>query len=107
MLMVIKLKANPPNFYSMSTYAPMKAAFNFLGLHRPWPHCAAVALLYAMVAFAQSPPADSFNPIAGGEVTGLAIQSDGSVLLSGAFLSVGGQSKPYLARVDSEGGLDP
>jgi uncharacterized delta-60 repeat protein len=51
----------------------------------------------------------SFNLGAGanGTVNALAIQSDGKILLGGTFSSYNGVSRNRIARVNSDGGLDP
>lgn len=49
---------------------------------------------------------DAFNPNADGTVYGMALQTDGSVLLGGAFTAVGGEGRLGLARVDSTGAVD-
>lgn len=40
------------------------------------------------------------------EVHALLLQPDGKIVVAGNFYTVGGQSRPYLARLDSEGHLD-
>ena len=39
-------------------------------------------------------------------VSALLLQPDGKIVVAGNFYTVGGQSRPYLARLDSEGHLD-
>jgi hypothetical protein len=51
---------------------------------------------------------DSFNPNANNEVYSIALQADGKVLVGGAFNgvnSIGGQSREYIARLDTSTGL--
>lgn len=50
----------------------------------------------------------TFNPGTGanGTVRAVAIQPDGKILIGGAFSTVDGQSRTYLARFDSNGSLD-
>jgi uncharacterized delta-60 repeat protein len=43
---------------------------------------------------------------AGGNVTGLAVQPDGKILLSGNFTSVNGTARTNIARLNADGGLD-
>ena len=53
--------------------------------------------------------ADSFNPNANGNVLAIAVQADGKILAVGAFNganSIGGQTRNYIARLDSDGRLD-
>ncbi len=40
-------------------------------------------------------------------VHALALQSDGKVVVGGSFVSYNGTSRPYLARLNSDGSLDP
>ncbi len=49
---------------------------------------------------------DAFNPGANGMVYGMAVQPDGKILVGGDFTSLGGQSRPYLGRLYSDGTLD-
>ena len=42
-----------------------------------------------------------------GAVYALALQSDGKVLIGGAFTAIGGQSLQYLSRLNSDGSVDP
>ena len=51
-----------------------------------------------------------FNPVAGGtfpNVYTLAVQADGKILVGGEFTTLGGQTRNYLARLNSDGTLDP
>ncbi len=51
----------------------------------------------------------SFNPnpnVSGGPVYAIAVQKDGRVLIGGAFMYVGGLSRMYLARLNSDGTVD-
>ncbi len=57
-------------------------------------------------AEAQTPTADSFNPGADGAVYSLAVQVDGKILVGGEFLTVGRQSRNFIARLNSDGSLD-
>ena len=50
---------------------------------------------------------DSFSPRPSEEVYALLAQADGKVLVGGAFSTLGGQLRPYLARLYSDGTLDP
>src|SRR5215813_4661280 len=51
----------------------------------------------------------SFAPqlIRGGEVTQVILQSDGKILLVGRFTTINGILRPYLARLNPNGSLDP
>jgi uncharacterized delta-60 repeat protein len=50
--------------------------------------------------------ADAFNPSANGTVYTTAIQADGKILVGGAFLTLGGQSRANLGRLNADGTLD-
>jgi uncharacterized delta-60 repeat protein len=49
--------------------------------------------------------ADSFNPDANSDVTAIAIQPDGRVLVGGSFNVIGGKSRNGLARLDAATGV--
>ncbi len=51
---------------------------------------------------------DSFNPGLGADNTVWAVtpQADGKILVGGAFSSIGGSSRPFLARLNSDGSVD-
>src|SRR5260370_34133087 len=52
---------------------------------------------------------DSFNPGVGGiypDVFSVAVQVDGKILVGGAFLTLGGQSRNYIGRLNADGTLD-
>jgi uncharacterized delta-60 repeat protein len=57
-------------------------------------------------ASAQSPLPDSFNPGANEEVTSLAVQADGKILVGGGFTNLGGQARNYIGRLNADGTLD-
>ena len=61
----------------------------------------AVALLTVNLA-----SADVFNPNAAGTVYTTAIQGDGKILVGGAFVSLGGQARSNLGRLDAGGTVD-
>lgn len=48
----------------------------------------------------------AFDPNIDGEVNALALQPDGKILAGGVFTSVGGVSRPGLARLNTNGSLD-
>src|SRR5437867_4031822 len=50
-----------------------------------------------------------FNPGTGadGDIFAVALQADGRILIAGRFTSVAGQSRGRIARLNSEGTLDP
>jgi hypothetical protein len=55
---------------------------------------------------------DSFNPnganvYGGASVNGLGVQPDGKILLTGGFGLIGGLNRSDIARVNSDGSLDP
>jgi uncharacterized delta-60 repeat protein len=50
--------------------------------------------------------ADSFNPDAGAIVLSIAVQADGKILAGGAFQGLGGQNRPFIARLDATGLAD-
>jgi uncharacterized delta-60 repeat protein len=72
----------------------------------------AVSNLYGSVTSAvatiavSSAIADSFNPGADHYVHALALQSDGRILAGGHFTQLGGQSRPYLGRLNPDSSLD-
>ena len=50
---------------------------------------------------------DPFNPgTGGGYVESLAVQPDGKILAGGLFTRLGGQTRPYVGRVNADGTLD-
>jgi uncharacterized delta-60 repeat protein len=53
---------------------------------------------------ATSGAADAFNPNPNGGVLAIALQSDGKILVGGAFTSIGGQTRTNLARLDATSG---
>ena len=57
-------------------------------------------------ASAQSAVDESFNPSIGGDVSSLAVQADGKILVGGNFVSVNGVARSCLARLSSNGSLD-
>jgi uncharacterized delta-60 repeat protein len=68
---------------------------------------ACFALLLATPgAFGQSPTCDAFNPGANGSVYSMAVQADGKILVGGIFISLGGQPRNYIGRLNADGTLD-
>jgi uncharacterized delta-60 repeat protein len=53
-----------------------------------------------------TPPADDFNPGADGLINALALQPDGKILVGGAFVSLAGQPRSRIARLNADGTLD-
>ena len=49
--------------------------------------------------------ADAFNPNANSQVSSIALQADGKVLVGGYFATIGGQARRDLARLDGTTGL--
>ncbi len=49
---------------------------------------------------------DPFNPGPNNSVNALALQADGKVLIGGSFTMLGGQTRNYLGRLNSDGSLD-
>ena len=49
---------------------------------------------------------DSFNPNANNAVYATAVQSDGKLLVGGAFTTIGGQGKSHIARLNTDGSVD-
>ena len=49
----------------------------------------------------------AFNPNPDYDVTGVAVQANGKILLNGSFYNVGGAIRNGLARLDTNGSLDP
>src|SRR5215831_17037301 len=62
-------------------------------------------LMLRLVAKAQSPSADSFNPVAPDYVFSLAVQADGMVLVGDGY-SVGGPGRNYVYRLHPGGTMD-
>ena len=50
---------------------------------------------------------DSFAPAPDASIYALVVQTDGRIIVGGDFSLIGGQSRGRLARLDSEGNLDP
>src|SRR5258708_14278785 len=61
---------------------------------------------FALAALAQSPIPDAFNPGANTVVLCLAVQADGKILAGGAFITLGGQSRNTIGRLNADGSLD-
>jgi len=49
----------------------------------------------------------SFNPNVNGTVNAIAIQSDGKIVIGGAFTQVSGTVRNNIARLTTTGALDP
>jgi uncharacterized delta-60 repeat protein len=49
---------------------------------------------------------DSFRPDANNTVCALAVQTDGGVIVGGAFDHLGGQARSHVGRLDAQGALD-
>ena len=47
--------------------------------------------------------ADSFNPNANDRIYSITVQTDGKILASGLFTSIGGQTRNHIARLDATG----
>lgn len=62
--------------------------------------------LVALLARAQTPPVDAFNPELDGPAYALAVLPDGKILLGGSFTTVAGQPRSRLARLHPDGTLD-
>ena len=67
---------------------------------------AALVVLAACCAPAQTPLPDDFNPGVAGQVHALAVQADGKILVGGSFTALGGQARTNLARLNPDGTLD-
>jgi uncharacterized delta-60 repeat protein len=61
-----------------------------------------VAVLSASLA-----TVDSFAPATDGEVYAMAVQTDGRVLVAGAFATLGGQAHANIGRLNADGSVDP
>ncbi|MBI5286558.1 MAG: delta-60 repeat domain-containing protein [Deltaproteobacteria bacterium] len=48
----------------------------------------------------------TFNPNANNEIYSIAVQSDGKIIVGGAFTTIGGVTRNYIARLNSDGSLD-
>ena len=59
-----------------------------------------------LVAHAQSPTADDFNPGADGGVNALAVQSDGRILVGGWFTNLGSLTRHSIGRLHADGTVD-
>jgi uncharacterized delta-60 repeat protein len=75
--------------------------------------CIVVALstgAWVLTSFAQSPPADDFNPGAGPEndarVYSIVTQQDGRILVGGSFTTLAGESRTNVGRLNADGTLD-
>ena len=68
--------------------------------------CTQLSTLTPQTASAQSPVPDGFNPGANEEVTSLAVQADGKILVGGGFTNLGGQARNYMGRLYANGTLD-
>ena len=62
-----------------------------------------IARLDATTGLANS---DSFDPNANSILGSIAVQADGQILADGAFTSIGGQTRNYIARLNPDGTLD-
>lgn len=60
----------------------------------------------AWCAEGQAPSLDDFNPGVNGVVYALAVQADGKILVGGNFISLGGQPRTNLARLNADGSVD-
>jgi uncharacterized delta-60 repeat protein len=49
---------------------------------------------------------DLFDPVANGQVNAVAVQTDGKILVGGAFTTVNGQARLSVARLNHDGSLD-
>jgi uncharacterized delta-60 repeat protein len=65
-----------------------------------------LSILTSRPAAAQSPYPDSFNPGANGDVSSLAVQPDGKILVGGYFTTLGGQMRNNIGRLNADGTLD-
>ncbi len=69
-------------------------------------------LLVLVLALARPEPAaalsavDGFDPNANGTIRAAALQHDGKILVGGEFTTIGGTSRPYLARLNPDGTVD-
>src|SRR5438067_7018559 len=63
----------------------------------------------ALAAPGQTPGAldSSFDPQIDGPVTQVVKQSDGKILVAGRFSTVNGLRRPWLARLQANGSIDP
>ena len=49
----------------------------------------------------------TFSPSANGAINSLALQADGKIIVGGGFTSIAGQARPYIARLNANGSIDP
>lgn len=74
--------------------------------------CVFVALMNSVSTHAMDGELDeSFDPLSAdvfaGEVTSIALQSNGQVIVGGEFTNIGGLARSNLARLNSDGSADP
>jgi hypothetical protein len=65
-----------------------------------------VVLAVAPASKAQLPVPDSFNPGSSGAVSAIVLQTDGRVLVGGAFVALDGVARNRVGRLNSNGTLD-
>lgn len=65
-----------------------------------------LAALLDIVPPIQAQILDTFNPNANQSVYAMAVQPDGKILLGGLFWTLGGQSRNYIGRLNTDGTLD-
>lgn len=77
------------------------------GSGRQWPVLLIVLLLCRM-AWAEAAVDEGFNPGGTnvGKVLALAVQADGKVVVGGTFVTLGGQPRRNIGRLDADGSLD-
>jgi len=63
--------------------------------------------IVALPPLATSQTNDSLHCVANGNLSAIAVQPDGKILVGGAFTALGGQSRHYLARLNPSGAVDP
>src|SRR5690349_9219643 len=93
-----------PSFISIAAGpgAPSRLCFLSSAVRRGFVLVCAIPLL----ATAQSPLPDSFNPSADNSVSSLAVQPDHKILVGGSFLALSGQPRARIARLNADGTLD-
>jgi uncharacterized delta-60 repeat protein len=71
-----------------------------------WPWRLSGMLLLGLVIGSRGQTLDSFNPRANATVNTMAAQTDGKIIVGGAFTSLGGQKRNYIGRLNPDGSLD-
>jgi uncharacterized delta-60 repeat protein len=63
-------------------------------------------LIFTLLVAAVAAPLAAFAPDVDGEVTSLAVQGDGKIVIGGSFTTVNGVARKNLARLNADSSLD-